>query len=151
MPHVPPTRTRLVVGAAVVDDLDRPTRLLAARRNAPAALAGFWEFPGGKVDPGETAEEALHRELDEELGVRVRTGEEVLGAGCVDDPDHGRVWPLTGELVLRLWLAEAVDGTSARPLADHDELRWLTAHDLWTVPWLPADALALRRIEQLLT
>ena len=51
----PPLAPRLVVGAAIVDDLDRPTRLLAARRTGPPALAGGWELPGGKVDPGEDA------------------------------------------------------------------------------------------------
>ena len=70
---------RLVVGAAVVDDLVRPTRLLAARRTEPSSLAGGWELPGGKVDDGEMPLAALHRELLEELGVEVRVGPHVPG------------------------------------------------------------------------
>ncbi len=136
------------MGAALVDDLDRPTRLLAARRSAPSALAGLWEFPGGKVDPGETPEQALHRELDEELGIRVRLGAEVHGGA--EDPDHGRVWPLTGDLVLRLWLAEVTGEREPEPLADHDELRWLAVEALRSVPWLPADAAAVERLAEVL-
>lgn len=121
----------LVVAAAVVDDLDEPRVLLAARRATPASLAGRWEFPGGKVDAGETPELALHRELREELGIRVALGDEVVG------PDDG-VWHLTDRYVMRLWLAEVVDGVP-EPLVEHDELRWLPAGQWHDVPWLDAD------------
>lgn len=121
----------LVVAAAIVDDLRVPSTLLAARRSAPAALAGRWEFPGGKVDDGEQPVEALHRELQEELGVTVSLGAELPG------PDSG-AWRLTERYRMRLWLAVLVDGDPA-PLAEHDELRWL-ARDSWlSVPWLDGD------------
>jgi 8-oxo-dGTP diphosphatase len=58
---------RVVVGAAIL----RHGRVLAARRTAPAELACGWELPGGKVEPGETAEEAVVREIREELGCEV--------------------------------------------------------------------------------
>jgi 8-oxo-dGTP diphosphatase len=129
----------LVVAAAIVDDLDRPRRLLAARRNAPAQVAGYWEFPGGKVEPGEDAVSALHRELREELGVAAQLGREVR-------PNGSPAWPLSGTATMRLWLARIVDGEPV-PLEDHDELRWLPAGEWLSVPWLPADVTVVRELE----
>ncbi len=121
----------LVVAAAIVDDLRVPTRLLAARRCGPGPLSGGWEFPGGKVEPGEHPVAALHRELAEELEVRVRLGAELPG------PD-GRAWPISASLELRLWFAELTEGTPS-PTGSHDELRWLGRDQLDEVTWLPAD------------
>ena len=122
---------QLVVAGALVDDLDDPQHLLAARRATPASLAGRWEFPGGKVDPGESPEEALHRELREELGVRVGLGPELVG------PDGG-AWRLSASYVMRLWLVEVASGVP-EPLVEHDELRWLGPGQWGDVPWLDAD------------
>ena len=121
----------LVVAAVLVDDLSRPTTLLAARRSRPAHLAGRWEFPGGKVDPGETPIDGLHRELLEELGVRVELGLEVVG------PDDGG-WTITDRHVMRLWFARVVEG-EPQPLIEHDALRWLTPATFLDVPWLDGD------------
>lgn len=126
-----PESGRLVVAAAIVDDLEWPRRLLAARRNRPPELAGGWEFPGGKVEPGEAPLDALHRELREELGVAVELGAEIAG------PVAGR-WPLGPGLWMRLWLAVVTEG-EPEPLEDHDELRWLEPGEWADVPWLPAD------------
>lgn len=148
--------SRLVVGAVILDSLDSPTRLLSARRSEPPAWAGFWEFPGGKVEPGETPEEGLHRELAEELGIAVRLGDELLddaGRVAVLDPDHGTVWPLDAGMVFRLWTAEVVGQlVPGAPVAleDHDELRWLAVGELATVPWLPSDEAAVARCGRLL-
>ncbi len=128
----PARAPREVVGAAVVDSLATPRRLLAARRTEPAALAGGWELPGGKVDPGETPEEALHRELAEELGVSVRLGDLVPG------PLAGGRWPLGSAYVIRVWFAEVVEG-DPQPIEDHDELRWVDAGQALDLGWLPAD------------
>ncbi|WP_092866976.1 (deoxy)nucleoside triphosphate pyrophosphohydrolase [Quadrisphaera sp. DSM 44207] len=133
--------TVLVVGAALVDDLAHPTRVLAARRTEPPRLAGGWELPGGKVEDGEGAEQALHRELAEELGVAVRLGAELPGplAGAWDLPPSAR---------LRVWLAVVTDGVPA-PLEDHDELRWLSRDQWRSVAWLDADLPVVAALEAL--
>lgn len=127
-----------VVAAAIVDDLVAPRRLLAARRRLPVELAGRWEFPGGKVDDGETAVEALHREICEELGVRIELGEELVG------PDDGG-WRITERHVLRLWPAVLV-GDEPRPLTEHDELRWLGPGEWMSVDWLDGDVRIVRAL-----
>jgi len=129
-----PGRYRQIVGAAVLDSLTRPTRLLVARRSAPPQLAGQWEFPGGKVEPGEYCEDAVVRELEEELGIRVRLGAEIAGP-------HLQGWPLNGTAAMRVWFAEITEGEPA-PLQDHDDLRWVPLAEpgeVEALPWIAAD------------
>ncbi len=121
----------LVVAAAIVDHVARPRRLLAARRSAPKSLAGRWEFPGGKVEPDEDPLVALHREIAEELGVRVRVGTVVPGPMAGD-------WPVLSGQMMRVWTA-VLAGGEPRPLLDHDELRWLGPGEWDAVPWLEGD------------
>ncbi|MFI9567414.1 (deoxy)nucleoside triphosphate pyrophosphohydrolase [Streptomyces rishiriensis] len=124
------TERIVVVGAALLDD----GRLLAARRSAPPELAGRWELPGGKVEPGERPEAALVRELREELGVEAETVEPVPGE-----------WPLRPPYVLRVWTARLRPGSAApEPLQDHDALRWLAPDEVWDVDWLDQDVPAVR-------
>lgn len=117
-----------------MDSLADPAALLVARRSAPEHLVGLWEFPGGKVEPGEEPEAALVRELAEELGIGVRLGPE-LPSGS----DNG--WPLNDRASMRVWFA-GITGGEPLPLEDHDELRWVDLRDseaVLALPWIPAD------------
>ncbi|MEO3743787.1 (deoxy)nucleoside triphosphate pyrophosphohydrolase [Plantactinospora sp. B5E13] len=114
----------MVVGAAIIV----AGRVLGCERSSPPEAAGRWEFPGGKVEPGETEIAALVRECAEELGVRVEIGDRV-----------GRDVPMGhGRSVLRVYLARLVGNDQPRAL-EHAELRWLRPEELDSVPWLPAD------------
>jgi 8-oxo-dGTP diphosphatase len=93
-------------------------------------LAGRWEFPGGKVEPGELPVQALRREIREELAVGIELGDELAG------PDAG-CWPISERLTMRLWFGR-LDG-EPQPLVAHDEVRWLGPTELDDVRWLPAD------------
>lgn len=123
---------QLVVGAAITDDPDHPRSVLVARRSRPADLAGRWEFPGGKVEQGETPQQALVRELREELDVTVALGAEVPG------PDGGS-WPISNCYDLRVWLATLTTGTP-NPGDSHDRVRWVPVAELpHLTDWVPAD------------
>ncbi|MCW2842941.1 MAG: hydrolase [Nocardioides sp.] len=113
---------RWVVGAAVLRD----GRVLAARRTTPAATAGRWEFPGGKVEPGETPEAALVREVAEELGCEVEVTGWLPGTAAIGSTH-----------VLTVATTRLVSGEPDP--REHDAVRWLAAHELGDVDWLEPD------------
>jgi 8-oxo-dGTP diphosphatase len=114
---------RAVVGAAIVRD----GRVLTARRTAPAEAAGRWEFPGGKVEPGESPRAALVREIREELGCAVEVTRWLPGEVQIGERH-----------VLTVALAVLADGDDPDP-REHDAIRWLTTTELDDVDWLEPD------------
>lgn len=123
--------TLLVVAGA----LARGGRLLLARRMDGDPLAGFWELPGGKVEPGETPEEALRREWQEELAVDVRGSEAFT---FVSGAPNGR------HVTLLLYLVREVAGEPA-PVGVGG-LRWAAPEEAGRLPLLPADGPLVARV-----
>src|SRR5690606_9258897 len=125
-----------VVGAAIVDSVPRPTRLLAARRSLGKAHAGRWELPGGKVEPGEEPAQALVREVREELGSAAYLHDRL------DGPMPHGWWPLTApgapvSLRMAVWVVTLSD--EPQRVEGHDELRWLGPEELLSVARIAAD------------
>src|ERR1700733_5917692 len=103
-------------------------QILLAQRSEPAELRGLWEFPGGKIEDGESEEQALLREIDEEIGIAI-TIEEKLG----DFPCFGG----RHQILLHVWTAIALsDKTEARV---HLDVRWVDLADIGKYPLTPAD------------
>ena len=127
------TAVQVVVGAAIV----RGGRVLACRRTAPASAAGRWELPGGKVEPGETPEAALVREVREELGCEIAVSQWLAAEE-----------PISAVLVLRVATASLLDG-EPEPV-EHDAVRWLAADELGDVDWLDPDRPFLPELRSLL-
>lgn len=104
----------------------RDGRVLAARRTFPADAAGRWEFPGGKVELGETPEAALVREVAEELGCEITVSHWLPGEVAIGDRH-----------VLTVAVAALVAGEPVP--SEHDAVRWLGAGELAGVDWLEPD------------
>lgn len=130
-----------VVGAAV---LDESGRCLVARKAPHVSNAGFWEFPGGKVEEGEDPRRALEREIAEELGLEISAGD-FLGRGQAPLPS-GRI------VVLDVYLAACPAPAPPAPrLADHDEVRWIAAGEIAGLAFAAADVPVLPALERVLS
>ena len=123
-----PSRLLLVVAAALVD-VDG--RVLICQRPAGKQLAGLWEFPGGKVEAGETPEAALIRELEEELGITARA--DCLAASVFASHAYEGFHLLMPLYLLRRW-----DGQVTR--REHPAHAWVSPLQLFDYPMPPADA-----------
>lgn len=124
-----------MVGAVIMDG----PLIMAARRRPEKADGGLWEFPGGKVEPGETPEDALIREIREELGVEIRVGTFVTRSVRPIEPGtsvaNGR---LATTLELETYRA-TLCGRAPVESTDHDELRWMRADELVELDWAGLD------------
>jgi 8-oxo-dGTP diphosphatase len=128
-----------VVAAALIDG---DGRILLQRRAAGRTMAGLWEFPGGKVEPGERPEAALVRELAEELGIEV--DEEALVPGPFASADNGG-----RHMLLLLYLCRSWRGTAEA--LDADALRWTAVEDMHALAMPPADVPLVAMLGKFLT
>ena len=126
-PQMNPLPIRMVVAAALID---RDGRVLLAERPAGKHLAGTWEFPGGKVEAGETPEAALIRELHEELGIDTE-------ASCLAPATFASHTYEDFHLVLMLYVCRKWRGTPHGH--DGQRLRWERINDLFSIDMPPAD------------
>ena len=120
----PETKIINVVGAAIVKD----GTVLCAQRGHGKSLAGYWEFPGGKIEPHETAREALHREIEEELLCEVDVADEI----CTSEYRYD-----FGTVRLTTFVCHLTSGTPR--LTEHTDIRWLEPAAMPELNWAPVD------------
>ncbi|MDH4657828.1 (deoxy)nucleoside triphosphate pyrophosphohydrolase [Corynebacterium pyruviciproducens] len=129
-----------VVGGAIIRDNDGTIEVLCAQRGPGRAMSGYWEFPGGKVEPGETEEEALARELFEELDISVEVRSHVATTPYSYD---------FGDISLSVYVSTIEEGEPTR--SEHQSLGWVPVADLSDLRWAPADIPAMEKLRDTLT
>ncbi len=129
------TQKRVEVVAAIIK---KDGKIFATQRGYGEFKDG-WEFPGGKVEPGETLEAALIREIKEELDTAIEIG------GLLDTIEYD--YP-TFHLIMHCFLCTIVSGSLV--LKEHEAARWLSKEQLQTVDWLPADLGLIKKLEEIL-
>lgn len=129
-------KTIKVVAAIICDSLKEKTKIFAIARGY-GEFKGQWEFPGGKIEEGETSEEALVREIKEELETEIRVGE-LMHTVEYDYP--------TFHISMDCFWCEVIKGDLV--LKEAEYARWLTKDTLYDVQWLPADIILLDIIKK---
>jgi len=129
----PPMKSIEVVAGVIKDG----ERVFATQRGY-GDYKDFWEFPGGKMEAGETPQQALARELREELAIDVEVGEFV----CTVEYDYPAF-----HLTMHCFFC-TIAGGKAPELLEHEAARWLTAAELHSVNWLPADVEVVKALEK---
>ena len=127
-------KTIKVAAAVICDSLQAKSRIFATARGY-GEFKGMWEFPGGKIEPGETPQQALEREIKEELDTTIRVGE-LIDTLEYDYPDF--------HLSMDCFWCEVIEGELV--LLEAQDARWLTKDELDSVKWLPADLGLVERI-----
>ena len=129
-------KTIRVVAAIICDDMNAPSRIFATARGY-GEFKGQWEFPGGKIETGEAPEDALHREIREELDTEIEVGDLI----CTIEYDYP-----TFHLSMDCFFAKVREGELV--LKEAEAARWLTKSELYEVQWLPADLSLIAMIEK---
>ena len=130
-------KTVKVVAAVITACNDNGEKIIFATQRGYGEFKDGWEFPGGKVEPGETPQEALKREIMEELETEIKVGD-LFETIEYDYP--------TFHLSMDCFWAEIVKGDLV--LKEHEAARWLTREELTDVEWLPADVAVAEKIEE---
>lgn len=123
------------VTAAIIQ---KDQKIFIARRSANKHLAGYWEFPGGKIENGETDEECLSRELKEELSIVVNVQDFFME----NKHDYGQK-----EIILKAYFCEFISGEII--LTDHDQYAWVDRSELESFEFAPADVPFIKAINAL--
>ena len=125
---------RIEVVAGIIQDMGR----VFATQRGYGSYKDFWEFPGGKMEPGETPQQALARELKEELAIDVNVG----GLLCTVEHDYPEF-----HLTMHCYFCTIAGGKSPE-LLEHEAARWLGPGELDSVNWLPADVKVVEALKQ---
>lgn len=128
-----------VVAAVIKGKNENQNKILATQRGY-GEFKGMWEFPGGKMEPHESREDALKREIKEELNTEISICE-FIQTIQYDYPEF--------HLTMHCFLCEVLSGNLT--LMEHEDSRWLSVNELYNVDWLPADIDVLNRVTEYLS